>query len=194
MSQNPPELLLRAGRSSVEPWAQRNAFHAVVNRLGGSVINPGDSMTETMLRDNAFFLTFGDHLGLHWNKPGSRLVAGAGARMTRLAIFDSDADVSNLEFSSVGNSNNDDYLVSIGAEGNVTFTNCRFRRDPSGDPTFINIESGGKARFVGCYFGPVMDTVGNLIDNPGAVGSVMVIAHNETGNALGNVTSVAVTI
>ena len=129
MTQNSPELLLRGDRAVVEPWAQRDAFHAVVNGLGGSIIRPGDVARETKLRDNSFYLTAGDHSGIKWTTTGSRLFAAPGARMTRLAVFESDADVSGLEFSSVGSENNKSHLVSIGAKGNVTFTNCRFRKN-----------------------------------------------------------------
>ena len=194
MTQNSPELLLRGDRAVVEPWAQRDAFHAVVNGLGGSIIRPGDVARETKLRDNSFYLTAGDHSGIKWTTTGSRLFAAPGARMTRLAVFESDADVSGLEFSSVGSENNKSHLVSIGAKGNVTFTNCRFRKNASDDPTFVNVVSGGKARFIGCYFGPEMDIADNVFDNLLVdILNVMLIGHNGTGNPLGDITAVAVT-
>lgn len=193
MTRIPLEILLQGDRAYVESWSQRNEFHSAVNRIGQNVVQPGDTLDETLLKDNGFYLLAGEHVGFEWSAPGNRIVAAPGAQITRLVTFDSEAHIEGVDFIATEGSNNTDYLCKINAPGDVTFVNCRFYKEQNMPPTFIEMVSGGKARFVGCWFGGVNDTTGNVINNPGANTDVGVLAANKTGNVLGNVTAIFVT-
>lgn len=193
MTRIPLEILLQGDRAYVESWSQRNEFHSTVNAIGQNVVKPGDSLDEDLLKDNGFYLLSGTHVGFEWDKPGGRITAAPGAKMNRLAVFGSEAHVEGLDFIGSEGENNVDHLVQIKATGDVTFVNCRFIKDESMPPTFVKIESGGKARFIGCFFGGTIATAGSVINNSGAAANVGVIASNKTGNALGTATAVFVT-
>lgn len=192
MSHQPPELLLRGDRATIEPWAQRDNFHRIVNGLGLAVLRPGDAVEETLNRDNSFFLTSGDHLGFTSEKAGTKVVAAAGVRITRLVTIEQDAHIEGVEFFSPGGENNETQLVYLTASANVTFVNCRFRRLSSQSALCVFAESGATARFVGCDF-LGSNATGTVFSHAGAAGNIGVLGSNTTGAGLGTVTSVFVT-
>jgi len=193
MTRIPPEILLQGDREYVESWSQRNEFHSAVNRIGQNVIQPGDTLDESLFKDNGFYLLAGEHVGFEWSAPGNRIVAAPGAQITRLVTFDSEAHVQGVDFIATEGSNNTQYLCKINALGDVTFVNCRFYKEQFMEPTFIEIASGGKARFVGCWFGGQMDAAGDVINNAGPAGNVGVLASNKTTNVIGTATGIFIT-
>lgn len=192
MSVQTPELLLRGDRAVVEPWAQRDAYHRVVNGLGQRILLPGDAIEERLERDNSFLLTSGDHLGWRVEKAGTRVVGAAGARVTRLATFENDCHVEGVEFYSPQDSNNPDYLVYLSAESDTTFVNCRFRRLSSQVATCIFAENGAKARFVGCHWSGGNGT-GTLVSHTGAALNIGLLGSNKLGVGLGNASAIFIT-
>lgn len=193
MSEKPTEIQLQGDRAYAESWAQRNAFHSIVNGLGQNVIGPGEIPEENLITENGFLMLAGKHVGFRWSSSGNRLAAAPGAQITRLVTFESDAHIQDIDFIATPGSNNVDYLCKIEAEGDVTFVNCRFYKKKNMPPTFVEIESGGKARFVGCWFGGEMDKSGDVINNAGVAASVGVLAANKTTNPIGTATFIFVT-
>ena len=193
MTRIPPEILLQGDREYVESWSQRNEFHSAVNRIGQNVIQPGDTLDESLFKDNGFYLLAGEHVGFEWSASGNRIVAAPGAQITRLVTFNSEAHVQGVDFIATEGSNNTDYLCKINSLGDVTFVNCRFYKEQFMEPTFIEIVSGGKARFVGCWFGGLIDAAGDVINNAGPAGNVGVLAANKTTNVIGAATGIFIT-
>ena len=126
MTRIPLEILLQGDRAYVESWAQRNEFHSTVNKIGQNVVQPGDTLDESLLKDNGFYLLAGEHVGFEWSSSGNRIVGAPGARITRLVTFRAEAHIQGVDFIGTEGSNNVDYLCKIEASGDVTFVNCRF--------------------------------------------------------------------
>ena len=147
------------------------------------------SLEETATRNNAITLTSGNHGGVTLSVADTAIKGmPAGVFMTRKVTFNADAVVDGIHFTS--SPSNEDELVVVGVASVVVFRNCTFEKFPTTSSTFVTIEAGGKAIFVGCVFRGTPIS-GDVISSTVAADVQVVGSYNKTGNALGTVTSAA---
>lgn len=149
------------------------------NRRNVVGITPNSTVTEEKKKDNSYFFQDGEHGGMSLSKPNTSIMGMPGSQIIKPVVFSESARLTNIHFK--------DSVSVSSATATVIFVCCRVELAES-----LSLESGAKAIFIGCLFEG--DLSGNVIDNPGAVTDVQLVGcSNKTGQALGNVTSVAVT-
>jgi len=145
------------------------------------------SLEESAIRNNAITLTSGNHGGVTLAVDDTAIKGmPAGVFMTKKVSFDADAVVDGIHFTS--SPDNSDELAVIGGSATVVFRACTLEKFPTTGSTFVTVESGGKALFVGCVFRGSPPS-GDVISNAVAANVQLVGCYNKTGNPLGTVTS-----
>tara|TARA_E500000331_G_scaffold50507_1_gene43642 strand:+ start:2423 stop:2944 length:522 start_codon:yes stop_codon:yes gene_type:complete len=151
------------------------------NASRSSVVGVGaeTAIDEAKKKDNAYLLRDGEHGGMSLSKPNTSVMGLPGSEVVRPITFEESARLTNIHIKDRV------YITSITAT--VIFVGCRIELERG-----IDVASGAKAIFLGCLFEG--SPPGDVINNPGAITNVQVVGcSNKTAQALGNVTSAAVT-
>ncbi len=137
------------------------------------------TVSEEKKKDNSYLLQDGEHGGMSLSKPDTNITGMPGSQIIKPVTFENSARLTGVHFR--------DRIYVTSATATVIFVCCRIELERG-----IDLEPGAKVIFMGCLFEG--SPPGDVVNNPGATVNVQVVGcSNKTGQALGNVTSVAVT-
>ena len=151
----------------------------------GPILRAGDSFFEEQNRNNGTRLLSGNHEVISIEKPATTISSDPDA----VVIKQTSADASSVIYGATYECDGDQPAAIVAATGSVIFIGCHFTKDANiqeATSSYVRIESGGAALFVGCYFHNVQ-SAGFTVDNAGAAAKAKLVGCMiETGRGDNN--------
>ncbi len=153
----------------------------------GPILRPGDFFLEESNRNNGTRLVSGNHEVISLEKPATTISSDPDAVVTKQTL----ADSSSVIYGTTYECNGDQPAAFVRATGSTIFMGCHFVKEANiqgAASSYVQIESGGAALFVGCYFHNVQSS-GFTVNNAGGATRVKLVGcFIQTGRADNNTT------
>jgi hypothetical protein len=139
----------------------------------GPVLRPGDSFHADKKRNNGTKLVSGNHEIISIEKPATTISSDPDAVVTK----QTSAESSSIVYGATYECDGDKPAAVVKSTGRMIFIGCHFTKDANTQEaasSYVQIENGGAAVFVGCYFHNVQSS-GFTVNNAGAAAKAKLV-------------------